>query len=167
MPRQTRAPLLQSSELAASPSAPDQIGLRCPVPDRTRASRLVLPVSRLVHGSHALLVLQVDLRVVRFKCCRGCGGRVRCARSSLSWDELPGDAAAAAGSAPVALVVDRSGSVRHRAAGLCGEFNIGHFSGKFVQNRRNDGKSPPSGAVTSNINHLLWRSADARRARSR
>lgn len=42
-------------------------------------------------------------------------------------------------------------------------FTSDTFQSNFVQNRRNDGKTAPSGGVTSNINHLVS-STDARSA---
>lgn len=120
----------------------------------------MLPVP-LVHGSHVLHVLQVGLLVVRFEYRPGCGGRIRCmslggaARRRISSPEMllpllvpllwlwSWTGAAPSGTEQLDSVVS---------------FPPVTFLRKFVQNRRNDGKSPPSGGMTSNINYLLSRS---------
>lgn len=123
----------------------------------TGSSRLSLA------GSHAVHVLQVELPAVRFECSRGCGGRVRrlspagaALRRIGSPEMLPPllvpllwlwSLTGAAPSGP-----EQPDSVV--------SFTSDTFRSNFVQN---DGKSSPSGAVTSNFNHLVS-STDARSA---
>lgn len=119
---------------------------------------------RLGHGSHALHVLQVELPPVRFECSRGCGGQVRCVS--------PAGAALRRISSPEMLLLvpllwlwSRTGAAPSGTEQLDSvvSFTSDTFQSNFVQNRRNDGKSAPSGWVTSNINHLVS-STDARSA---
>lgn len=121
---------------------------------------------RLGHGSHALHALQVELHPVRFECRRGCGGGVRCVS--------PAGAALRRISSPEMLPLllvpllwlwSRTGAAPSGTEQLDSvvSFTSDTFQSNFVQNRRNDGKSAPSGGVTSSINHLVP-SADARSA---